>query len=56
MLVIVKGIKMKILLTGSTGFIGSYVLKYLIYEGQSVNVLVRDKSKIFNSNHPGLNI
>ena len=37
---------MNILLTGGTGFIGSYVLMALIQEGHSVTVLARNKSKV----------
>jgi dihydroflavonol-4-reductase/farnesol dehydrogenase len=43
---------MKILLTGATGFIGSYVLKFLLEKGLHVNALVRDPSKLIV--HPGL--
>lgn len=37
---------MRIMLTGGTGFIGSYVLRFLLEEGHSVNALVRDSSKL----------
>jgi farnesol dehydrogenase len=47
---------MRILLTGGTGFIGSYVLRFLLEAGQQVNVLVRDPSKLFDRNTPNLNV
>lgn len=37
---------MNILLTGGTGFIGSYVLMALVQEGHSVTVLARNKQKV----------
>jgi nucleoside-diphosphate-sugar epimerase len=47
---------MKIMLTGGTGFIGSYVLKFLLEEGFKVNALVRDSSKLSSKNHSALKI
>ena len=47
---------MRILLTGSSGLIGSYVLKYLLEAGQQVNVLVRDSSKLPYPESTNLNI
>jgi nucleoside-diphosphate-sugar epimerase len=35
----------KILVTGGTGYIGSWVVKYLLDDGHTVRVTVRDKSK-----------
>jgi len=35
-----------ILVIGGTGFIGSYLVKYLVEHGEDVRVLVRDKSKL----------
>ena len=37
---------MKILLTGGTGFIGSYILIELLKQGHEVTVLARDKNKV----------
>ena len=37
---------MKILLTGGSGFIGSYVLRYLVEAAYDINVLARDPSKL----------
>jgi len=42
---------MKILLTGGSGFIGSYVLRFLVEAGYHVNVLVRDPSKLLVNNN-----
>lgn len=36
---------MKILLTGSTGFIGNHLLKALIHQGHEIHVTIRDLSK-----------
>jgi nucleoside-diphosphate-sugar epimerase len=47
---------MRILLTGGSGLIGSYVLKFLLEAGQQVNVLVRDLSKLQNRNQTNLNV
>ena len=38
---------MRILLTGAGGFIGSYVLKFLLNAGYDTNILVRDNSKLY---------
>lgn len=35
----------KVLVTGGTGYIGAWVVKYLLDEGHTVRVTVRDKSK-----------
>lgn len=45
---------MNILITGATGFIGSYVLQLLLKAEHHVNALVRDTSEL--SLHPGLKI
>ncbi|MBK9096638.1 MAG: NAD-dependent epimerase/dehydratase family protein [bacterium] len=47
---------MKIMLTGGTGFIGSYVLRFLLEEGHQVNALVRNSMKLNTANHPSLKI
>lgn len=47
---------MRILLTGANGFIGSYVLKYLLERGQQVNILVRNASKKIYRNDFNLKI
>lgn len=47
---------MKILLTGATGFIGSYVLPLLINEGYEVAALVRNTFKLILKDHPRLKI
>ena len=47
---------MKIMLTGGTGFIGSYVLRFLLDEGYRVNALLRDSSKLVLKNHSALKI
>ena len=47
---------MKILLTGGTGFIGRYVLTFLLEEDHIVNALVRDPSKLIISSHFNLNV
>ncbi|MEJ2196538.1 MAG: NAD-dependent epimerase/dehydratase family protein, partial [Ignavibacteriaceae bacterium] len=47
---------MKIMLTGGGGFIGSYVLQYLLEAGHQVNVLVRTPSKLVNPSHTNLNV
>jgi nucleoside-diphosphate-sugar epimerase len=47
---------MKVMLTGGTGFIGSYVLRFLLEEGHKVNVLVRESSKLALKNHSALKI
>lgn len=47
---------MKILLTGGSGFIGSYVLRFLIERKQHVNVLVRDPSKLIKMNKDFINV
>jgi len=46
---------MKILLLGSTGRVGSHILKLLLNESYEVKVLVRDEQKI-QFNHPNLSI
>jgi len=48
--------EMKVLLTGATGFIGSYVLPILLDRGFSVNALVRDTSKAGLADHTHLKI
>lgn len=35
----------KVLVTGATGYIGSWVVKYLLEDGYEVNITVRNKSK-----------
>lgn len=40
-----------ILVTGGTGYIGSWVVKYLLEKGYSVRVTVRDKSKTYKYQH-----
>ncbi len=35
-----------ILITGGTGFIGSYLVKYLVEKGENVRLLVRNESKL----------
>lgn len=47
---------MKILLTGATGFIGRYVLKFLIEGKQKVNVLVREPSKLLYKEDEHINV
>ncbi|MBE0572943.1 MAG: NAD-dependent epimerase/dehydratase family protein [Ignavibacteriaceae bacterium] len=47
---------MKIMLTGGTGFIGSYVLRFLLEDKHQVNVLVRNSIKLNIANHPSLKI
>lgn len=47
---------MKIMLTGGTGFIGSYVLRFLLEAGFKVNAHVRDSSKLALKNHSALRI
>ena len=37
---------MKVMLTGSTGFIGGHIMKALIEAGHEVQALVRDKVKL----------
>ncbi|MCB0495184.1 MAG: aldehyde reductase [Cyclobacteriaceae bacterium] len=37
--------KSKVLVTGATGYIGGWVVKYLLEEGYTVHITVRDKSK-----------
>ena len=37
---------MKVMLTGSTGFIGGHIMKALIEAGHEVQALVRDKAKL----------
>jgi nucleoside-diphosphate-sugar epimerase len=49
-------LEMKVLLTGATGFIGSYVLPILLDRGFSVNALVRDTSKARLPDHTHLKI
>ena len=36
---------MKILVTGSTGFIGSYFIPMLLHQGHTVKLLVRNEEK-----------
>jgi nucleoside-diphosphate-sugar epimerase len=47
---------MKILLTGAGGFIGGYVLKFLLNAGYETNILVRDNSKFFNTGNTNLKV
>jgi len=47
---------MKVLVTGSTGFIGGNVVKKLIENGFEVNVLIRKKSNTLNINKLPVNI
>lgn len=47
---------MKIMLTGGTGFIGGYVLRFLLQDGYKVNALVRDSSTLKFKNHPAIKI
>lgn len=47
---------MRILLTGAGGFIGSYVLKFLLNAGYNTNILVRDNSKLFNTGNTKLKV
>lgn len=47
---------MKILLTGASGFIGSYVLPLLLIEGYEVTALKRDSSRKILKDHSGLKI
>jgi nucleoside-diphosphate-sugar epimerase len=47
---------MKILLTGGNGFIGGYVLRFLIEKELHVNVLVRDSSKLIKLNNYFINV
>lgn len=35
-----------VLVTGATGYIGGWVVKYLLEDGNKVNITVRDKSKV----------
>ena len=37
---------MKVMLTGSTGFIGGHIMRALIEAGHEVQALVRDKAKL----------
>ena len=37
---------MKVMLTGSTGFIGGHIMKVLVEAGHEVQALVRDKEKL----------
>ncbi len=41
----------KVMITGGTGYIGSWVVKYLLEDGFTVNVTVRDKSKTEKIQH-----
>jgi nucleoside-diphosphate-sugar epimerase len=47
---------MKIMLTGGTGFIGRYVLQFLIGDGYEVNAMVRDPSKLNLKSYPAIKI
>ena len=47
-MVIQKKVKMKIALTGATGFIGAHVLRYLIDAGHQPIVVIR-KKQTFNN-------
>ncbi|GMR25395.1 MAG: NAD-dependent epimerase/dehydratase family protein [Ignavibacteria bacterium] len=47
---------MKFLLTGGSGLIGSYVVKFLLEAGQQVNVLVRNPSKLYSRNQFNLKV
>ena len=47
---------MKIMLTGGTGFIGSYVLRFLLEDGHQVNALARNSFKLNIANYPSLKI
>ena len=47
---------MSILLTGAGGFIGGYVLKFLLNAGYDTNILVRDCSKLFNTGNTKLKV
>jgi len=48
--------KMKVLVTGSTGFIGGNIVKKLIENGFEVNVLIRKNSNTLNINRLPVNI
>jgi len=48
--------KMKVLVTGSTGFIGGNIVKKLIENGFKVNVLIRKNSNTLNINRLPVNI
>lgn len=47
---------MGILLTGASGFIGSYVLEYLLKTGYDTNILVRDPSRFINTDSAKLKV
>lgn len=47
---------MSILLTGAGGFIGGYVLKFLLNAGYDTNILVRDRSKLSNTGNTKLKV
>lgn len=53
---ILGAVIMKVLLTGATGFIGSYVLSLLIRKDYKVNVIVRNPSKLNLTSNPYLNV
>lgn len=47
---------MNVLLTGGTGFIGGYVLRYLLDAGHHVKLLVRDSSQVVEGHHPRVSV
>jgi NAD+-dependent farnesol dehydrogenase len=46
----------KYFITGSTGFIGKELTKKLLKQGEHVHILVRDRKKAEELNHPGVTI
>ena len=47
---------MKILVTGSTGFIGSHLIEQLVKEGHEVRALVRDEERNSNAKVEAMNL